>query len=62
MGGRSPDGHVGLDVLGPRAATGPAGRNRPRGPALIYTVRRDLDGHGAHDVTGDASPLVLVDP
>jgi len=40
----------------------PAGRNRPRGPVLLYTVRRDLDGHGAHDVTGGRSPLVLAGP
>ena len=36
----------------------PAGRTRLRGPGPLYTVRRDLDGHGpgALDVMGDARP------
>jgi hypothetical protein len=47
-----------------------AGRARPHGPGSLYTVRRDLDGHGGpyvmgsrdldgqigQDVMGDASP------
>jgi hypothetical protein len=37
-----------------RAAPGTrhAGRTRPRGPESLYTVRRDLDGHGGPDVMG----------
>ena len=40
----------------------PAGRTRPRGPEPLYTVRRDLVGHGALDVTGGRSPLGLAGP
>jgi hypothetical protein len=31
-------------------------------PGPLYTVRRDLDGHGALDVIGRRSPLVLAAP
>ena len=34
----------------------PAGRSRPRVPAPLFTVRRDLDGHVGLDVMGDARP------
>ena len=40
----------------------PAGRTRPRGPEPLYTVRSDLVGHGALDVTGGRSPLGLAGP
>lgn len=43
----------------PRTAPGPAGRTRLRGPGSLYTVRRDLGGHGDLDVMGDASPSAL---
>ena len=58
MGWHYPAGPAGRHLSPSR----PAGRNRPRGPVLLYTVRSDLDGHGAHDVTGGRSPLVLAGP
>ncbi len=56
-------GHSSAGPAGrPPSPSRPAGHTRPRGSGPLYTVRRDLDGHGALDVLGGRSPLVLAAP
>jgi hypothetical protein len=54
MGWHSPAGSAGRpqSESGRARDAAPWAGTRPRGPGLLYTVRRDLDGHGGLDVTG----------